>query len=73
MLPVQPDRACPRDTVYLLPPDVKQAIDAADQAQRDLLKGKISTYRFQEIYRAALTAIDKAGKEKRIGIITNLK
>lgn len=71
-IPVILDSSVPKDTAFLMPSDVKAAIDMACAADVVARHGIISQALADDVYRAAIESIETAAKERRIGVIKNL-
>jgi len=68
-----PDPSVPLGAVYLLPPDVRMAIETAENVESAYKKGRASLKMVNATVEYAEGVISQAAKERRIGVIKNVK
>ena len=66
------DPSCPPDTIFMMPPDVKQGLDALHAIAQLRAHGIISEELFAGLAKEITDQAVKAAREGRIGVITNI-
>lgn len=72
-IPVRVSSDVPRDTVFLLPSDVTDAIDLAEAAEKIHAHGIVPRRLVDDLWSAATNAGVQAAREGRVGCIKNLE